>query len=286
MYRCLGPSLVNAFLSFHECNWLNDCPPSFRPVHYRRYVDDTFLLFKDSEHIPTFLDYLNSQHKNIKFTWEIEKDNCLPFLDVLVKKGNNVTTTVYRKPTFTCLGTKYTSFIPKLLKTNDITTMFTRCYNITSSWKAFDDENSFLTRYFLSNGFPQYLVNEVISNCLNKKLSPGLSEMRRETQKTYYLKLPYYGHLSLKIRKELTKLLKENYPDHVFRFIFTNSLTISYFFKYKDSIPFHLTPNVVYGYTCSSCKTRYIGETKGNISYYFAEHKGISSLTKRPLSNP
>ena len=44
MGSCLGPSLANAFLSFHECNWLNDCPPSFRHVYWRRYVNDTFFV--------------------------------------------------------------------------------------------------------------------------------------------------------------------------------------------------------------------------------------------------
>ena len=32
----LGPSLANAFLSYHEKNWLNNCPQGFKPVFYRR----------------------------------------------------------------------------------------------------------------------------------------------------------------------------------------------------------------------------------------------------------
>ena len=38
----LGPSLANAFLSYYEKNWLNNCPQGFKPVFYRRYVDDIF----------------------------------------------------------------------------------------------------------------------------------------------------------------------------------------------------------------------------------------------------
>ena len=34
----LGPSLANAFLSYYEENWLNNCPQGFKPVFYRRYV--------------------------------------------------------------------------------------------------------------------------------------------------------------------------------------------------------------------------------------------------------
>ena len=40
----LGPSLANAFLCHHETKWLNDCPKKFKPVFYKRYVDDAFVL--------------------------------------------------------------------------------------------------------------------------------------------------------------------------------------------------------------------------------------------------
>ena len=41
----LGPSLANAFLAHYEQIWLNDCPDEFKPVYYKRYVDDIFVLF-------------------------------------------------------------------------------------------------------------------------------------------------------------------------------------------------------------------------------------------------
>ena len=64
MGSCLGPTFANAFLCFHEKNWISDCPDSFRPVFYRRYVDDTFLLFDNSDQVTLFLNYLNKQKSN------------------------------------------------------------------------------------------------------------------------------------------------------------------------------------------------------------------------------
>ena len=46
MGSLLGPSLANAFLCHHETKWFNDCPEKFKPVFYKRYVDDIFVLFK------------------------------------------------------------------------------------------------------------------------------------------------------------------------------------------------------------------------------------------------
>ena len=82
----LGPILANIFLCHHEKEWLANCPDEFKPMKYIRYVDDTFLLFWDEEHIEKFNEYLNKQHKNIRFTYEKELDGSLPFLDVSVTK--------------------------------------------------------------------------------------------------------------------------------------------------------------------------------------------------------
>ena len=73
----LEPSLGNAFLSYHEKNWLNSCPQGFKPVFYRRYVDDIFVFFKSNDHLKHFQEFLNSCHINMSFL-----------------------TTIYRKPTF------------------------------------------------------------------------------------------------------------------------------------------------------------------------------------------
>ena len=64
----LGPTFANIFLCFKEKLWLDSCPELFKPILYKRYVDGTFLLFKEVSHAHLFLTYLNSQHSNIKFS--------------------------------------------------------------------------------------------------------------------------------------------------------------------------------------------------------------------------
>ena len=92
----LGPTLANSFLCFHEAKWLANCPAEFKPILYRRYVDDTFVLFKSTDHVSKFQEYMNSQHANIKFTSEIERNGKLPFLDVLVEqKGQAFCTSIF-----------------------------------------------------------------------------------------------------------------------------------------------------------------------------------------------
>ena len=65
----LGPTLANIFLCYHENKWLTDCPPEFKPLLYRRYVDDLFLLFDNEHQANSFLNYLNNKHHKIVFTF-------------------------------------------------------------------------------------------------------------------------------------------------------------------------------------------------------------------------
>ena len=80
----LGPALANAFLCHHEASWLDDCPLSYAPVFYARYVDDIFVLLRSAEHVHQLATYLSSKHTNINFTFEVEENETLPFLDVKV----------------------------------------------------------------------------------------------------------------------------------------------------------------------------------------------------------
>ena len=107
-----GPLFANILMSFSEKTWLHNCPFVIKPLLYRRYVDDCFLLFKSLNYVPLSLDYHNRQHPNISFTPELEKDDKLPFLDVEIFRSNGeFSTSVYRKPTFIGLFINFHSFI-------------------------------------------------------------------------------------------------------------------------------------------------------------------------------
>ena len=80
----LGASFANIFLSNHEQIWLRNFPCEFKPVIYKIYVDDTFLLLRSKDHIEKFQCYLHCQHLNIKFTSKIEENNSISFLDIKV----------------------------------------------------------------------------------------------------------------------------------------------------------------------------------------------------------
>ena len=145
----LGAILANVFMCFHEKRWLDDCPNHFKPAFYKRYMDDSFLLFNSECHAQMFLDYLIQKHDNIKYTMESEDGDCLAFLDTKVhRKDNKFVTSVYRKPTFTGLGMSYYSYCCDMFKINAIKTLLFRAYNISSNYFLMHQEFDFLKQYF------------------------------------------------------------------------------------------------------------------------------------------
>ena len=52
----LGPTFANIFFSYYVQIWLKNCPYEFKPVIYKRYVDDTFLLLPSKDHIEKFFE--------------------------------------------------------------------------------------------------------------------------------------------------------------------------------------------------------------------------------------
>ena len=110
----LGPVLANIFLGFHESR----IPESQWPRLYRRFVDDTFSLVESRDSAVKFLHCLNDLHPGVlKYTMKGEEERRLPFMDVLVRREQNrFTTSVYRKPTFTGLYTRWDSYCPTCRK--------------------------------------------------------------------------------------------------------------------------------------------------------------------------
>ena len=78
MGSLLWPSLANIFLGFHEERLFTKMN---RPLYYKRYVDDTFVVLDQKDGADEFFTALNSFHPSLKFTKEEESEKKLPFLD-------------------------------------------------------------------------------------------------------------------------------------------------------------------------------------------------------------
>ena len=75
--------LQNLVMDYYKTLWLN----TFREceiILYRRYVDDIICLFNCESDVDKFFGFLNTQHTNIKFTFEKQVNKQISLLDVLI----------------------------------------------------------------------------------------------------------------------------------------------------------------------------------------------------------
>ena len=251
----LGPTMANVFLSFYEIKWLEQCPKEFKPVFYRRYVDDIFVLFESAEHLSKFHNHFNTCHPNMFFSFEQEKNGKWSFLDIEVsrEKGKFVTT-VYRNPTFSSVYTHFESFLPTIYKFDMVYTLAHPCFKICSDWTKFHEELSFLKQAFLENGYPLSFIDNCFKTFVDK-LFIKRPQLITVEKKALFLSLPYLGEISLQTRTKLRKSLKGLLNSCKLQIVFKSQRKLSNVFRFKDRLPSDLVSGVVYKYTCGRCNS-------------------------------
>ena len=258
----LGPTLANVFLCHFEEQLISDCPVDYKPISYRRYVDNAFLLFSSELHVTKFLNYMNSKHRNIKFTVEREENDSLSFLDIKIFRDNGkFQTSVYRKPTFSGVLTNFESFLPISYKYNLASTLLHRGFMICSSCKTLHFEILKLKQIFRSNGYPKNFIDRCIKMCLGKVFikHPNICVVPK---KELVCVFPFLGRKSLEIRKRLQNAIERTLPYCKLKVIFKSPSKIVDHFNFKDVIPKKLCSGIVYSFRCNSCNTIYCGKTK------------------------
>ena len=280
----LGPSLTNIFLGHNEMKWLAECPVDCKPIYYKRYVDDIFLLFSNIESVDKFKQYMNSRHPNMHFTSETESDNSLPFLDIYVIRDQlNFITSVYRKPTFSGVYTHYDSFLPSIYKSGLVSTLLFRAYTICSNWNQIHAEIMKLKSFMGKNGYPDSFVDRIISAFLSKLYTKKHCTTNDNHRKCFQIFLPFLGSFSKQMERKVKASIKRHLPDIEVKFIYRAATRLRTLFSFKDKIPSYLSSGIIYKYKCGRCNSTYIGESTRHTKRRFCEHMGISALTGKVL---
>ena len=148
------------------CNWM-------------RYVDDTFAFIKPGEEL-YIQEQLNAYHQKIQFTFEMEKDGKLPFLDVLITRqptGGKVDTSVYRKQTNTDIYMNWKSHAPSIWKIATLKSLLKRAFLISSTDVALEAElkhrkNTFFNLSLSGEKFQYVILRDCSLSMIEVRLNP------------------------------------------------------------------------------------------------------------------
>jgi len=276
----LGPLFANIFLAHYETQWLLDSP--VKPTLYRRYVDDTLWFLPSDVDIISLMNFMNSRHPNMRFTYECESNDSINFIGLTIKHNQNgnlhgFETSIYRKPTSTSLFTNFNSFTPLAYRLSVFKCLVYRAYHLCSSWNSFHEEVTCIKSMLLRNAFPSWILDRIIKFAVSNFVQPSVKYGPHKDR--LYIGLPYLGKASDHIRRSIKLIGRQLVPHKEVIVYFKPGLRISNFFRIKDPTPADLRSHVVYEFTCATCNSSYIGQTSRHLRQRIAEHLGISHLT-------
>ena len=130
----VAPTYANLFMDHLERKLLREMP--LKPTIWKRFIDDIFTIFKCTEdELRENLEWMNSQHNTIKFTYEYSRET-INYLDTTtyVDEHRKLQTKVYKKPTDTDMYLHYKSYHPRHQKKNSI------CYSQAARYRLICSE--------------------------------------------------------------------------------------------------------------------------------------------------
>ena len=256
----ISPIMANLFMEYIEEKAITSAP--LKPNMWTRYVDDTFVIWPHGpELLQKFHEHLNQQCPNIRFTMEIEDGGQIPFLDVLItRKGNKLSTSVYRKPTHTDRYLpSHSHHHPKML-TGVMQCMGKRAHQICDEDHK-QAELHHLEKVFIANGYPERTVKRTFSSADKTREKDASTE--EDPAKPLFLS--YVRGVSEKLEKACAPLGVKT----IFRPQKTLRRTLM---QMKERTPLEKR-NLVYEVPCHDCQLTYVGETKRSMKKRPTEHR-------------
>uniref|UniRef100_A0A803JQE7 Reverse transcriptase domain-containing protein n=1 Tax=Xenopus tropicalis TaxID=8364 RepID=A0A803JQE7_XENTR len=166
-----APSYANLYMGWWEESHIfgGDSPFLSHVVVYKRYVDDLIFIWKDTEStFSQFVDHLNNNELNLKFTSNFSSTN-ITFLDLELRGfGTHIETDTYRKP---CSGNsllRADSCHPSHLFKGIPLGQFLRLRRNCSTDEAFVKQACLLRDRFLERGYTMNLLIPAFANSLCK----------------------------------------------------------------------------------------------------------------------
>ena len=210
----LGPTFANFYMGSVENEVFQN--PDHRPHIYARYVDDIFIQVQNEARL-TQIKELFETHSILNFTYELNVNKKLPFLDVLVDSSENkFLTTVYHKPTDQGSSLNGKSECTDKYKVSVINNYLNRAYKISSSWITFHTEILHIKQRLMNNNYPSEMVESQIRKFINLKHSNEQIQEEKIPIPVYY---ESQFHPNYKIDEEImkdiiTKNIECQKPDH------------------------------------------------------------------------
>ena len=247
------------------------------------YVDDHITAIPEDK-IDDVLNALHDFDPNIKFTYEIEEQQRLNYLDLSIYRNSTggIMTNWYHKPIASNRLLNFYSNHPHKMKMNVAKAFIRKVFRV--SHKSFWESNLLRIKEILSkNNYPEKLINKLISEVRCRKARTGTDsyaylsinnttapkeDANHTMQPQRFASLTYVPDLSESISKTFRHFVPDikmaMRPHHKNNKMFANL---------KSKIPKDEKSGLVYKIDCADCEAVYIGETTQKFGMRKYQHK-------------
>ena len=258
------------FMEHLEQKLLATAPKDLTPKLWKRYVDDILEVVKKGsvEKLTEFLNGLD-ESGSIKFTFEVESEGKLPFLDLLIvrKEDGDVKLQVYRKPTHTDQYLNFNSHHPIEHKLSVVRTLLERSQSLISDKDDKQQEDKYVEGVLRSCGYPDWTFRKVKGQMesvktkkVNKKRQLDFSSKRSQVV------IPYVA----KVSETVARLFRKHQVPVAMRPIRTLKRLLVH---PKDKQDKEEKTECVYKIPCGNCDKTYVGETGRKFGVRLKEHR-------------
>ena len=235
---------------------------------YFRYIDDVLLIYPQDLDWHSITAWLKNLKPSIKFTYELEYNSTLPFLDILlIRNINKQEFKVYHKPTCENDHIHFYSHHNNNTKRGIIIGFYLRALRICST-KYLNDEFIPIENSFLNLQYPKSFIHFAKSKAIkihskNQPRTNAPSKSDKTSSPHRFITLPKNSSTH-SITNNLNKLN-----------IKTTSLPSKKIHELVHSSPQRniFSDAVVYCIPCKNCKLKYIGEVSRILHVRLKEHK-------------
>jgi Ser-tRNA(Ala) deacylase AlaX len=168
----MGSPLAPTFAEFYMCTVENTVldDNNVKPAIYARYVDDMYVVVRDEEHLEQLRRKME-ENSDLKFTYELNVNDKLPFLDIEIDgSGEDYITTVYRKPTDTGKCLNPAGECPDRYKISVIRAYLHRAHKTCSTPEILQSEINRTKQILINNGFTNSQVDCAVRKYNNNNI--------------------------------------------------------------------------------------------------------------------
>ena len=264
-------------------------------------MDDSLCSVRKGE-ISERLAKINTLHPCLEFTYELEQEGKIPFLDMVIhNKSGKLTSSWYRKSTDTGLTLNYHALAPTKYKKSVVISFVHRIFRASSTWEYFHLGLEEAIGTLADNQYPSSFVMPIIrstieklvcsdENQMNDSVNASIDQMNESVNDSidsnaclynmdekdkFMFFVTYRGKPTEQLAMSFRKL---NAPCKI---VMTTRKTKTVLPSLKPNVPKMLQNAVVYKIKCPGCGSSYVGQTVRHLQRRFREHLGSNGLMRK-----